>query len=284
MNNFVAQQAQLPALVYVSNRRYLYLGRTQLRIKDLHSAAASLLVCLQGSMKFRVSSAEPWCSTKSILIPAGSRISIDNQGAVLAACYLDAAKADFPLLKRQMESVSGGVYFNLSGERQLTESLTQLRDDAPGFAEAQQRLEVIIQQCTRSDAAAADLRVAHVVERLRQTASLNLSVKQLAQEVGLSESGLIRLFSLHVGAPLRRHRLWYRLIDFVALSLSGVPMAAAIRAAGFTDIAHLSRCYSTFFGVNFSYAFSRHTHASYLLEPALALPASHIRAAGLPGC
>lgn len=274
MKTVIAEDDGLPALVYVSNKRYLYLGRTQLRIRDLHSAAASLLVCLDGTVKFRASSAQPWNSAKSLLIPAGSRISIDNQGAVLAACYLDAAKADFLLLKRKMESVSDGVYFNLPGERQLADSLIRLRDDAPGFAEAQQRMESLLQQCAGSAMASGDSRVAHVVDRLRHTASLNISVKQLAAEVGLSESGLIRLFSLHVGAPLRRHRLWYRLIDFVELTLAGVPVAAAIKASGFTDAAHLSRCYSAFFGVHFSYAFSRRTNARYVVD---ACPAGSAR-------
>lgn len=269
MNNIIADDQALPALVYVSSKRYLYLGRSQLRIRDLHSAASSLLVCLEGAVKFRTTSAEPWSSARSLLIPAGSRISIDNQGAVLAACYLDAAKTDFLLLKRKMESVSGGLYYNLSCEAWLAQHLTRLRDEAPGFAEAQRRVEALILQCAGGNAARADARVVHVVERLRSTASLNISVKQLAREVGLSESGLIRLFSLHVGAPLRRHRLWYRLIDFVVLSLSGMPMAEAIRAAGFTDAAHLSRCYSAFFGVNYSYAFSKRTNARFVVEEPL---------------
>lgn len=274
MNDSIAYQETPPALIYVSNRRYLYLGRTQLRIRDLHSAASALLVCLEGSVKFRVPSETHWITTKSILIPAGSRIAIDNQGAVMSACYLDAAKPDFLSLRRKMESVSGGVYYNLACENRLAESLIQLRHDAPGFAEAQQRMASILQQCAGDEVATPDPRVAHVIERLRDTASLNISVKTLAEEVGLSESGLIRLFSQHVGAPLRRHRLWYRLIEFVTLTLSGVPSAAAIKAAGFTDAAHFSRCYSGFFGVNWSYAFSKNTHARYILEEPEASPAA----------
>lgn len=270
MNDFAAKPNIPPALIYVSNRRYIYLGRTQLRIRDLHSAASALLVCLEGSLKFRGPGDARWISAKSLLIPAGSRISIDNQGAVMSACYLDAAKPDFLLLKRKMESVSGEVYYNLACESLLVGNLIQLRNDVPSFAEAQRRVESLIQQCVGDYAVTPDQRVVHVIERLRGTASLNISVKTLAEEVGLSESGLIRLFSQHVGVPLRRHRLWYRLIEFVTLTLSGVPSAAAIKAAGFTDAAHLSRCYSGFFGVNWSYAFSKNTHARYILEESAA--------------
>lgn len=264
MNTVTTTTGQSPALVYVSNKRYLYLGRTQLRIRDFHSGASSLVVCLEGTMKFRMANESRWISAKSMLISAGSRVSIDNQGAIISSCYLDAAKPDFQTIRKQMESLHGGIYYKHENECQLIQSLLRLREDAPGLSEAQQRLESIIYPCAVEGTCNIDPRVRHTVERLRNTAAQNIPVSALAEEVGLSASGLIRLFSQHVGAPLRKHRLWYRLIDFVVLSLSGVPSTSAIRAAGFTDTAHLSRCYSGFFGVNFSYAFSKNTNVRYI--------------------
>lgn len=270
MTHSGSSQQSRPALIYVSSRRYIYLGRTQLRIRDLHSAASSLLVCLEGSVRFQVRGDGRWIDARSVLIPAGTRISIENQGGVMSACYLDAAKLDFQVLKRRMRSITAGVYHNLAEERQLAASLIQLRDEAPDFQEAQRRVEALIHGCTTSDIASPDPRVIYVIERLRNTASLNISVRALASEVGLSESGLIRLFSVHVGTPLRRHRLWYRLVEFVTLTLSGVPTASAIKLAGFSDASHLSRCYSGFFGVNLSYAFSKAVNARYIVEEPLA--------------
>ena len=165
-----------------------------------------------------------------------------------------------------MGSTAAGVYYNLSDEGRLAASLSQLRDEAPDFAEAQRRMESLIHDCASGDMASTDPRITYVIERLRHTASLNISVRTLAREVCLSESGLIRLFSLHIGTPLRRHRLWYRLIEFVTLTVSGIPTASAIKLAGFTDASHLSRCYSGFFGVNFSYAFSKSINARYIVE------------------
>lgn len=262
-----SSQQSRPALVYVSSRRYIYLGRSQLRIRDLHSAASSLLVCLEGAVRFQVPGDERWITAKSILIPAGTRISIENQGGVMSACYLDATKPDFQVLKRRMASITAGVYYNLVDEMRLADSLVRLRDDAPDFAEAQRRMEALIHEGANASMVTTDPRITYVIERLRDTASLNISVSSLAREVGLSESRLIRLFSLHVGTPLRRHRLWYRLIQFVTLTLSGVPTASAIKQAGFTDASHLSRCYSGFFGVNYSYAFSKSVNARYIVEP-----------------
>lgn len=169
-----------------------------------------------------------------------------------------------------MASITSGVYYNLMDESRFAENLVRLRDDAPDFTEAQRRMEALIHHGSNVSMATPDPRITYVIERLRNTASLNISVSALASEVGLSESGLIRLFSLHVGTPLRRHRLWYRLIEFVTLTLSGVPTASAIKQAGFTDASHLSRCYSGFFGVNLSYAFSKSVNARYIVEKPLA--------------
>lgn len=256
-----------PALIYISRTRYTYLGRSQLPIRNFHSGAASLVTCLEGDIRFQTANDSRWISVRSLLIPAGARISIDNQGAVISSCYLDAAQPDFLVLKRQMCSRHGGVYYHHTDEQHLIRSLLELRDDAPGLDEAQRRVASILYRGCADETVRIDPRIRHVVERIRNTAALNISVKALAEEVALSESGLIRLFGQQVGAPLRKHRLWYRLIDFVILTLSGMPSAVAIKAAGFSDAAHLSRCYSGFFGVNFSYAFSKKTHVRYIFEP-----------------
>ncbi len=261
-----------PALIYISRKRYIYLGRTQLRIRNFHSGAASLVTSLEGNIRFQTADDSRWISVRSMLIPAGARISIDNREAVISSCYLDAAQPDFLTLKRQMRAAHGGVYYHHADEQGLVQNLLSLREDTPSLSEAQQRVESIIYQGASSARVHIDPRVHHVVERIRNTAAQNISVSSLAEEVGLSESGLIRLFGQQVGAPLRKHRLWYRLIDFIILTLSGTPTSAAIKVAGFTDAAHLSRCYSGFFGVNFSYAFSKSTNVRYIFADTLAQP------------
>ncbi len=215
-------------------------------------------------MGFKTPDMNYWSEARSLLIPAGGRIIIDNREAVLCACYLDAGKADFTALKRQMLATSRGIHYRHAEERELIQGFTAIRDEAPAFEEAQRRAEQLIYCHPSASDARVDTRVSQVVERLRATSALNVSVKTLAEEVGLSESGLIKLFNQQVGAPLRKHRLWYRLIEFIRLTLSGVPTPTALKVAGFSDAAHLSRCYSGFFGVNYSYAFSKHTHVRYI--------------------
>lgn len=266
MNNLTTTQKAPPALVYVSKKRFIYLGQVQMRMKDSHSGASWIMLCLSGAVKFKLKSNADWITAKSVLVPAGCKLSIDNKDAVIAVCYLDSTKPDYIFLKKQMKSVCSGVYYNHKDEDKLCAEMLQLRDDKPCFAEAQQRMENIIYQGVDPGSFSIDPRIKHIVERLRDTAALNISVKSLAGEVGISESGLIKLFNQHVGAPIRKHRIWYRLVSFWMLTVAGVTGDKCIKQAGFTDAAHFSRCYSSLFGVYFSYAASRKLNANYIIE------------------
>ena len=266
MNNLTTTQKAPPALVYVSKERFIYLGQVQMRMKDSHSGASWLMVCLSGTVKFKLKNNTDWITAKSVLVPAGCKLSIDNKDAVIAVCYLDSTKPDYTFLKKQMKSVCSGIYYNHKDEEKLCAEILQLRNDKPCFAEAQQRMENIIYQGADPGSFSVDPRIKYIVERLRDTAAQNISVKSLAGEVGISESGLIKLFNQHVGAPIRKHRIWYRLVNYWMLTVSGLSGEKSMKLAGFTDAAHFSRCYSSLFGVYFSYSTSRKLNAKYIIE------------------
>jgi AraC-like DNA-binding protein len=257
------QNQPLP-VIYISDKRTIYLGRSRLPLRDIHSGNAWLLACLEGHIRFRTNSQQDWVSARTLLIPAGSKINIDNKHAVLSVCYLDASRPDFVALKGMMDSITYGIYHGHRQEPAVIGELLQIRDEELDFDQAQQRMENIIYapycEAPYSNKAASlqtDPRIAHVINRLRETSAQNLSVKELAKEVGMSESGLIKLFRKHIGAPIRKHRLWYRLNHFITLVMAGKAIPQATRLAGFSDASHLSKCYSSLMGVPVSVAFSR---------------------------
>lgn len=252
------QNQPLP-LMYMSDKRSIYLGRSHVPLREIHAGNAWLMVCLQGHVRFRVQNHDEWTATKSLLVPAGSKISIDNKNAVVSVCFLDSAKPDFIAIKSLMRSSNCGIYHDYALEEHLVEQLIQLREDEPSFDTAQTRIEELIYgpHEEKTTSLKVDPRIQHVISRLRETSSLNLSVKDLAREVEMSESGLIKLFRKHVGAPIRKHRLWYRLTNFVGYVMGGKSIPEATTLAGFSDASHLSKCYSSLIGVPVSVAFSR---------------------------
>jgi AraC-like DNA-binding protein len=252
------QPTPLP-LIYISDSRTIYLGRQHLPLREVHSGTNWLLTCLEGSVRFRANNNEQWVNARCMLIPAGTKILIDNRDAVVSVCHLDAGEADFQAIKSMMLSMTNGVYFNYKFEDRLIEDLLDLREKELPFDEAMQRIEDIFYSPYENDKdeLKADQRIHHVIQRLRSTAAENVSVKDLAKEVDMSESGLIKLFRKQVGAPIRKHRLWYRLMNFVILVMAGKSTAEAIPLAGFSDASHLSKSYSSLMGIPISIAFSQ---------------------------
>jgi AraC-like DNA-binding protein len=259
----------LPRL-YVSKERMLYLGRQHLPLRDVCAGASWLMVCLKGEVRIKAAGSAEWIQARSFLIRAGTKIIVDNRSAVIATVHLDAAKPDFDVLKSLMLSVTDTVYFNHKFEDIVIEDLLALRDIELPFALTMDRLEAVLYQfCSDAwRARAMDPRVSYVVGRLRETSRCNLSVKQFAAEVKLSESGLIKLFRSRVGVPIRSHRLWYRLMSYTMLLKEGLSSKQALRLAGFSDVAHLSRTYCKMIGIPLSLAFSATPRIKFVVPDA----------------
>lgn len=94
-----------------------------------------------------------------------------------------------------------------------------------------------------------DRRVAQSLAIMKASFPDSPSSGQLAEQVGLSESRLIHLFSEQVGVPLRRYTLWLRLRHVLFCVATGDNLTDAAHAAGFADSAHLARVFSSMFGI-----------------------------------
>ena len=75
------------------------------------------------------------------------------------------------------------------------------------------------------------------------------SLADAAHAASISPSRLTHLFSAQVGIPFRRFVLWLRLARAAEQVWSGTPLTEAAIAAGFSDMAHLSRACRSTFGV-----------------------------------
>lgn len=84
---------------------------------------------------------------------------------------------------------------------------------------------------------ALDRRVARVIEALRDP---EVDAREAVARAGVSEAHLQKLFARDVGLPMRTYRLWRRLLVGVA-ALGRMDTTTAAHAAGFADLAHLSR-------------------------------------------
>ncbi|GLR11275.1 hypothetical protein GCM10007907_00650 [Chitinimonas prasina] len=92
-----------------------------------------------------------------------------------------------------------------------------------------------------------DSRIAQALALLAEEGEL--TAEYLADTLQLSQSRFSHLFSQHTGLPFRRYVLWMRLLAAVAQLGRGGNLTTAAHAAGFADLAHMSRVFHATFGV-----------------------------------
>lgn len=82
-----------------------------------------------------------------------------------------------------------------------------------------------------------------------------LRLKNIANQVFLSESRLAHLFKQEIGLPVRRYILWCRMQAALMRLRQGQNLSQSSYAAGFSDTGHFSRSFATMFGVTPSSVF-----------------------------
>ncbi len=95
----------------------------------------------------------------------------------------------------------------------------------------------------------ADTRVIAALEAVDALLDSRVRAADVAARVQLSLSQLERLFTEHVGLPVRRLVRWRRLRLALALALGGSSLTQAAHDAGFADSPHFSRVMREMFGV-----------------------------------
>jgi AraC-like DNA-binding protein len=78
----------------------------------------------------------------------------------------------------------------------------------------------------------------------------NVSVRSLADIVGLSAYYLVRVFHKHVGVPPHQYQKNIRVLKARKLLASGATISEVAYRAGFCDQSHLNRCFKTTLGVS----------------------------------
>lgn len=94
-----------------------------------------------------------------------------------------------------------------------------------------------------------DERVTTVIDTIRASDDLRISLDQAAAKACLSPTRFAHLFKEHVGLPFSRYMLWRKLTRAMVAIGSERTIAAAAHAADFSDAAHLTRTFYQMVGI-----------------------------------
>ncbi|MHB1685910.1 MAG: helix-turn-helix domain-containing protein [Ignavibacteriaceae bacterium] len=95
-----------------------------------------------------------------------------------------------------------------------------------------------------------DKRIESAIQILKNSIHKKITVKQLAQEVYMSESRLIHLFKKQIGIPIRKYILWLKLKTTTEKIIHKETLTQAAYSGGFSDSAHFSRTFTRMFGIS----------------------------------
>jgi AraC-like DNA-binding protein len=94
-----------------------------------------------------------------------------------------------------------------------------------------------------------DARVTKVIDAIRASDDLRISLDKAAETAFLSSTRFAHLFKDQVGLPFSRYMLWRKLTRAMVAIGSETTIAAAAQAADFADAAHLTRTFYQMVGM-----------------------------------
>lgn len=225
--------------MYLWRGKALVLGVETDSIPHAHHAI-QLSLALEG--EFRLARGDgPLQATQAAMLWPGQQHKIAANGALIAHLFIDPGQRALHAWQHldAPDALAPGLRTALLDAwrtpRPLAQCETLLADWQASWLAGFDR------------AAVFDARVAEALSLLE--ADPEQDIAQLATRIGLSPSRFSHLFSQHTGLPYRRYVLWMRLLDAVARLAGGANLTTAAHAAGFADLAHMSRVFHATFGV-----------------------------------
>jgi AraC family transcriptional regulator len=113
----------------------------------------------------------------------------------------------------------------------------------------------LVRHCVRAFCAGAppsrrlDRRITTVLQKIRKSDELRMSLEEAAAVVHLSPGRFAHLFKDQLGLPFRRYMLWRKVTRAMLAIGRQSSIADAAHASDFADAAHLTRTFHQMFGI-----------------------------------
>jgi AraC-like DNA-binding protein len=210
--------------------------------------AIQIVLALDGLVAIRGSD-DGWRESRGIVVRADAEHSFDCNGALGVMVFVDPESSE-------------GAWLSSSLRQDITiVPETRLDSIAPAvraFADHPDEtadVTALIRGCVLGlrpgpvPARRLDSRVTTVLDAIRASDDLRMSLDAAAGTACLSPSRFAHLFKEQVGLPFSRYMLWRKLTRAMVAVASERTIAAAAHAADFADAAHLTRTFSQMVGM-----------------------------------
>ena len=213
---------------------FLDLGRSEGVIQPHAHHAIQIVISIDGAASIRGSDGE-WRSARGIVVRPDVPHSFNAQGSMGAMLLMDPESAEGTWLRAALAEE-----INFLPEVALASCVVELRKFCEQPFDSME-VGALIRHCVKSMCAGAppmrrhDPRVTMVLNKIRESADLRMSVDTAAAAVHLSPSRFAHLFKQQMGLPFRRYMLWRKLTRATLAIARERTITAAAQAADFAD-------------------------------------------------
>lgn len=254
-------------LIYVFPDKVLYIGR--LPPNETHSIpVATLSLNLNNSFQVSANRGEKWHKCRSVFWPANlPHESIYNNDVMVF--FLMEPTAYYRAFENNMLKQKDGFYYMFENEEKLLESFIYIYQERPHINHIDKLLEDSLSLSLNKKDIYIDDRVEKVIQIIKNEPASKQTIKELSDDVGLSEPYIMELFKEQAGMPIGKFQLWIKLLLAVRLVLFGHDATSAAIAGGFSDTAHFSRTFKSMIGMSMSSVFMAKNRLDVFLDPNL---------------
>jgi len=210
--------------------------------------AIQIVIALDGCIAISGRDGE-WHESRGIIVRPDAEHSFDCNGALGVMVFVDPESSEGAWLSTSLRQD-----ITIVPDTRLDSLLPELRT----FAERPDEIADIASLVRRSihglrpglaPTRRLDSRVTTVLDAIRASDDLRMSLDQAADKACLSATRFAHLFRDQVGLPFSRYMLWRKLTRAMVAVASEPTIAAAAHAADFADAAHLTRTFYQMVGM-----------------------------------
>jgi AraC-like DNA-binding protein len=214
--------------------------------------AIQIAFCSEPGIRFRTSEDADWTEYGGAMIPSRQPHSMNiveglrynavifvepetREGRALTELYLRNGIAAIP--QGVLASAGPALFAAWREERSRSAIVDAARDLIHALTQG-------VEPMTLSDE-----RIMRAVAFIKRNLDSRLTLEDVAAEAYLSPSHFRHLFVEQTGMALRPYILWRRFLRVWELLMAGESLSTAAHAAGFADVAHLTRTSRSMFGL-----------------------------------
>ena len=210
--------------------------------------AIQIVIALDGNAAICGSDGE-WHEARGIVVRPDTEHSFDCNGALRVMVFVDPESSEGAWLSTSLRQD-----ITIVPDIRLDSMVPELRTFAEQPDESAD-IAALVRRCIHglrpgvAPTRRLDSRVTTVLDAIRASDELRMSLDQAADKACLSSTRFAHLFKDQVGLPFSRYMLWRKLTRAMVAIASEGTIAAAAHAADFADAAHLTRTFYQMVGM-----------------------------------